>query len=59
MVACERSGIPIVTRKKMLCGCVGSICVCVYAIVFIFKFRDMRVSLLLFGSVRKAQDISG
>ena len=29
------------------------------ASVFMLKFLDVRVSLLLFGSVRKAQDSSG
>ena len=66
-VACEHSVTPIVTRKSALRVCVGSACVCVCAAnmhmsvasVFMLKFLDARVSLLLFGSVHIARDISG
>ena len=59
MVACEHSVTPIVTRKSALRVCVVSACVCVCAAnmrmsvasVLMLKFRDVRVSLLLFGSV--------
>ena len=58
---------PRVMRKSVLRVCVGSTCVCVCAAnmrmsvasVFMLKFRDVRVSLLLFGSVRVARDFSG
>ena len=64
-VACSVT--PIVTRKSVLRVCVGSarVCVCAanmcmsVASMFMLTFLDVRVSLLLFGSVRKARDISG
>ena len=54
---------PIVTRISVLRICVGSarVCVCAanmrmsVASVFMLKFLDVRVSLLLFGSARKAR----
>ena len=41
-----------------MCVCAANVRMSV-ASMFMLKFLDARVSLLLFGSVRKARDISG